>query len=249
MPDKTVKLYVVTHKPTEHDYPKCYQIINVTTNADPRGLPCDEGENIAEKNPTFCELTALYWIWKNDKSSDYIGLEHYRRIFTECIASNSKAFFLKPGKIRKLLSRHDILTTKLYWSDRTFYQNRLEFCYEKDVILLGETVKEVAPDYYETYLEVMNGHRSFLCNMFVSSREVLDGYCQWLFQVLFALEKKIDTSGYQGNFKRIYGYMSEVLLTVYIFQNKLDYKECKVANLDNSFFQKLFNFLKRGRRK
>lgn len=70
---------------------------NATIKLDMQGD--DEGDNISDKNPQFCELTAIYWAWKNLHESDYVGLFHYRRYLTV-----SKVNFLKTGQ--RILKYH-----------------------------------------------------------------------------------------------------------------------------------------------
>ena len=76
-------MYMVTHKPVDF-IPEGRTPIFVGNGDNIRDYLRDNtGDNISEKNPYYCELTAMYWIWKNDSSSKYISIEHYRRFFMD----------------------------------------------------------------------------------------------------------------------------------------------------------------------
>ena len=62
----------------------------------------DNGDHISGKNRTFCELTAIYWAWKN-LDDDFIGLCHYRRYFAGKIAWRKRRRIAGSGDYRKLL--------------------------------------------------------------------------------------------------------------------------------------------------
>ena len=63
-------------------------------------VPDNTGDNISAKNPNYCELTALYWAWKN-LDCEYIGLCHYRRYFGHTVYSKD----IKKKKEAYLLRR------------------------------------------------------------------------------------------------------------------------------------------------
>ena len=79
-----------------------------------------------------------------------------------------------------------------------------------------------------------------MINMFIMKKEILDGYCKWLFDILFELEKRIDVTKYDTFHARYLGRISELLLDVWINTNGYKYEEIKVIDLQP------VNWLKKG---
>ena len=78
-------MYIITHK--KFDIPQGadgFSVLQVgaANNGELGYLRDDSGENISKMNPYFCELTGMYWLWKNVKE-DYVGICHYRRYFND----------------------------------------------------------------------------------------------------------------------------------------------------------------------
>ena len=113
---------------------------------------------------------------------------------------------------------------------------------------LDETRKileEKYPKYLKEFDRLHKRKSAHMFNMFIMKKEVLDGYCSWLFDILFELEKRVDTTNYTDFHKRFYGRVSELLLDVYINTNNLKYQEVKFMDMDNiNWWKKGTSFLK-----
>lgn len=241
------KIFVVTHKKIEKLIQKknySYIQVNRHKNEDLGFIFNDNnGKNISQKNNNYCELTALYWIWKNYKCEDdnIIGLCHYRRFFT--LNKNCKFLILNMPQIKRYLKSYDMILPQKFYFPVTTYNNYFEYGSgkEKDLKVLRKTIKKLYPDYltaYDDFLEQKEGH---YCNMMICRKKMLDDYCEWLFHILFELEKNIDLSDYTPSEARIYGYLSELLLNVYVIKNNLRVKEVPVINTEISFITKIKN--------
>lgn len=80
----SIKIVVCYHKQSNIIFNSVYQPIHVGKETSNVSLPIqadNEGENISNRNCLYCELTGLYWAWKNI-DSDFIGLAHYRRLYS-----------------------------------------------------------------------------------------------------------------------------------------------------------------------
>lgn len=83
MTDGNIKILIAAHKQYWMPNDPVYLPLHVGAEGkQDLGYTQDNtGDNISAKNPNFCELTGLYWAWKN-LDADYVGLVHYRRYFT-----------------------------------------------------------------------------------------------------------------------------------------------------------------------
>lgn len=194
------------------------------------GEPCD---NISAKNKSYCELTALYWAWKNIKKIypelEYIGLNHYRRYF------NFNRIWLVQNKIFKnapFLNRYEIPLEKMLKHLKND-ENSI-FLLKKEIfpynLFTNYAVQHISTDLrkiekiiFGNYPKFSNSFNKIIylnnqispCNMFVMRWSYFEKYCKWLFGILEKAEKVIDLSKYDDAQKRVFGYLAERLLNVY----------------------------------
>lgn len=236
MTDHTIIL-LITHKTCVFpQLPPVYHPVQVgfAPMIDPVFLRDNTGDNIAERNRSYCELTGLYWGWKN---LDYetLGLCHYRRLFSSPGFFLSRLFALKKkavlngAEIEQLLSGHDIILPKKrhYWIETR--ESQYAHAHHIEDLNLTETViRERCPEYLDAWKRMLHTRSGHICNMFIARKEIADAYCAWLFDILFEVEKRLDISGYSEKDQRVFGYLGERLLDVYIDQNRLNYTEVPV---------------------
>ena len=201
------------------------------------------GDNISTKNANYCELTGLYWAWKNI-SADYIGLCHYRRYFTRANPINcekKKQVILSRNEWEKLLEKHPIIVPdkrKYYIETNRSHYNHSH--YAKDIDTTEKIIQEKYPQYINAFTKVMKRTWAHMFNMFVMRKDYLDEYCTWLFDVLQELENRTDITNYNVIEARIYGYISKLLLDVWLETKQYEYYEQNVAFLEPQ------NWIKKG---
>ena len=221
--DKTT-IFVISHKPVNVRLPKKYSILKVGSNKDfSTDFSDDTGDNIASKNPTFCELTGLYWIWKN-VNSENIGLVHYRRFFTSKFNISPFLTILKEKKISTILKNHDLIlprVIKLKDKDKklTVWEHYCKTHFEKDLIEAREVISDIYPEYLNSFDIVTKSNKMFMFNMFIGKKTIVDHYCKWLFDILFELEKRINITSYDNYQKRVFGFLAERLFNVWVLYN------------------------------
>ena len=235
-----MSLYVITHKyPDQVVELPGYQYLYVGAFRQKERRPGyaydDDGENISIKNANYCELTGLYWIWKNS-TEENVGLAHYRRFFTHNSFSASAKYFYSVEELDKFLQKYDlILCERQYVAAKNLYENYAQYHYGKDLDLFRKVIGQVTPDYLASFDAVLNRNCYSACNMFYAKKELIDQYCEWLFPLMQVFESKIDISQYNALQARVYGYLAERLLNVWIEKNLIKTKELPMIQTDCSY--------------
>ncbi|MBQ0083289.1 MAG: DUF4422 domain-containing protein [Clostridiales bacterium] len=210
-----IKVIVASHKKYEMPTDKMYVPVQVGAEGkeDIGFTPDNVGENISSKNPNFCELTGLYYAWKNI-DCEYLGLAHYRRHF------KGKNGFLTLEEAEKLFTETDvILPKKRNYYIESLYSHYEHTMYVEPLDIAGEIIKEKYPRYFAEFEKLKTRKSAHMFNMFIMKKEILNGYCEWLFDILFELENRAAGSQYDDFHARFYGRVSELLFDVYLLTN------------------------------
>jgi hypothetical protein len=179
-------------------------------------------DNISNKNSSYSELTALYWIWKNSKE-DIIGIEHYRRVFLNSM--NEKDPILK-NDIIKLLQTYDCIVPNRHEIKNKLINSQIIplMSYILPKILL--IIKRIYPNYFETAKTILENNNWYIhCNMMITSKTIYDNYCDWLFTILFIFEKLLKDKHEILNYPRLFGYISEHIFIIWLTVNKINFIE------------------------
>jgi len=243
---KDIKIIVATHKKYEMPKDNMYLPVHVGRQGkDDLGYQGDnEGENISEKNPFYCELTGLYWAWKN-LNSEYIGLAHYRRNFVQKKGKNKFECIASKEFIDEKLDKVDVILPKkrkLYIE--TIYSHYKHTMYVEPLDEARKIIDEKYNDYLQYFDKKMKSRSGHMFNMCVMKKEILDEYCEWLFDILFELEKRIDPKQYSAFHARYLGRISERWLDVWIQKNGVKFVEVKVADMEGvNWKKKILSFV------
>lgn len=182
------------------------------------------GENISEKNATYCELTAIYWAWKNldITPTGYVGVNHYRRYFSLKKGQTSVEYALTQAELDGLKRKNG--EEVIYVTPKRFYLTSVQHHYiyslwrykeihKKDIQRLRKAIQELAPDYCEGASEVLEGHYAHMLNMFLMPGQAFQSYCEWLFPIAARVEQ---LSGDRKDIRRYIGALSEFMLDIWL---------------------------------
>lgn len=256
---KSIEILVVSHKSAQVADNSLLKPIQV--GVDLSGAKLDgmayydnSGDNISKLNRSYCELTAIYWAWKNLKA-DYYGLFHYRRYLSFSPKQKDSPYpgrayadlgiaesqlGLDEANMRRIIEANDIIIPRKDSSvsatnDKSIYDQYknehnirdLDYC----VDYINQKYPNIAP-----FTDALNDSKAYFCNMFIMKKDLFHDYCTFMFDVLKSFDEHNDISDYNVQQYRVDGYLAERLTNIFI-QYVQSLGIYKVRELQMAYFE------------
>ena len=237
---ENVKIYIACHQPSpvpQHPFFFPIQVgTALTEERFPGMIPDDTGDHISGRNRSYCELTALYWAWKND-TADWQGLFHYRRyldfrrlydgdakVRPYWIADRptgtvlQKAGYELPEALLERLRPYEAVVPLPEEMGRTVVEQYAcaPHHHVRDLRLMEELLRRGDPGDRQAAEAYFYSTKMYIGNLFLMRRSLLERYCAWLFPLLEQYDRKKDVAGYSPQALRVDGYLAERLLGVFL---------------------------------
>ncbi len=178
------------------------------------------GCNISEKNPNYCELTGLYWLWKNRlvdgatiSDAEYYGLFHYRRILD-----------ITDIDLKRISQKDvDVILQFPTFHEPDIREHHTRYVRESDWEAMLQALQELQPEYAKAFSEISKQVYFYNYNLIIARKQVLADYCGWLFPILERTESLSVPRGWDRG-DRYIGYLGENLMTLYFLYHQKDLK-------------------------
>lgn len=231
-----IKIYIATQRagglPTVENYVPL--VVGKPELSIDGGQNDSTGDSISARNKFYCELTGHYWIWRNDRSSDVVGLCQYRRFLwlneppRRLCSQNFPSLeecrqHLSTERLNEMLDGYDIILPRPYAFSRDTIETQFVRAHRRENFeQMLRSIERVHPECMSTARKVFERRTAYLANLLIARRKIFDEYSRWLFDVLFDIEKNIRLDESNG---RMLGYMGERLLNLYAAHERLRVRE------------------------
>jgi hypothetical protein len=216
-----------------------------------RGLLTDDsGDNIALLGTHYNELTGKYWLWKNQVSSEIVGLYHYRRYLNliarlphvprvHAAPTESTLSFLgseqQRERIQDILDKFDVIVPRGIFLPSSIEQQYLSAHAAAPWRRFWEITFDLHPHYSEFRPFLRLSNKFHFNNLFVAKRSWLNSYAEQLFPILAILTSERGFSEPQCESRyqehRYPGYLAERFLMFYLYATRARIYEAQVVKL------------------
>lgn len=212
---KKISIFVACHKPGKVFSNSVYTPIHVGRAVSKYKeemidmIGDDTGDNISDKNPYYCEMTAQYWAWKNVHDVEYVGFCHYRRYFDLAVTEDN---------VDKLFRNKDVILLGIH-SKILVIRELFQYICIEDLYIFLMVLKKKYPEYENAVLDYLYHSEFHSKNMLVCKKEIFDQYAAWIFDILFEVEKHMKKSPYTRG-RRHLAYLAEFFMPAWFIHNQ-----------------------------